>query len=181
MFTQSKANWRCFKCQPCDILIVLSVPVWLWHRSTSVWEIEQSKLSEEPLPVVYLRSLSCDSVSWGGCVRPEWGGNMVALLILLMWTRLPPPHPPPPPPPWLSKVSTQPLWRQSPPEPCTSSCTPHTSTCAHKFLKGDEPGTYTSREFCISPSFNRRWVFRVVERREEKVGSEYTCKVNLKL
>lgn len=67
----------------------LSVCFSAWPHSTLVWEIEQSKLSEEPLPVVYLRSLSCDSVSWGGCMRPVWGENMVALLILLMWTPLP--------------------------------------------------------------------------------------------
>ena len=124
------------------ITLSLSLSVWLypWPRSTPVWEIEQSKLSEEPLPVVYLRSLSCDSVSWGGCMRPVWGGNMVALLILLMWTQAPatPSHHPP----WLCKVSTQPVWRQSP-RALRDSCTTTTHAYTYMLVLQTHNGPYT--------------------------------------
>lgn len=43
------------------------------RSSAPVWETEQSKVSEEPLPVVYLRSLSSDGAGRGCRVRPVRG------------------------------------------------------------------------------------------------------------
>lgn len=135
-FHPLKENFKYEICHHCLLssLITLSLSVWLSPRphSTPVWEIEQNKLSEEPLPVVYLRSLSCDSVSWGGCAWGQYGEGIWWHCWSCWCEHSPPSHHSPTPHPdcvkcWLSQCGVR------APKPCTTHAHPR-HTPSHRYI-----------------------------------------------